>query len=134
MRITPTGGSAITALLAKFAKAGIEPKERKFTFSIDSIRDRYGRGSPASDLGAKIRPIEQPSKRKPDKKRINQIKRREGNHKITEVKCVSCGATIQAKNKRRLYCDDGCKNNVYVARRRAQIEARKLVAESEGKK
>lgn len=110
MRVTPTGGSAITALRAKFAKAGIEPKERKFTFTIDSReRDRYGAGSPASDLGARIRPIEQPSKRKGGSRQGRGNWRASG-HKF-EPKfpfvCKYCGKPGLAKMETREFCDNG---------------------------
>ena len=109
MRVTPTRQSAITALRAKFAKAGIVPKKRKFTFSIDSIRDRYGRGSPASDLGAKIRPIEQPSKRKAGNRQGRGNWRASG-HKF-EPKfpfvCKYCAKPGLAKMETREFCDNG---------------------------
>ena len=118
-----TAKSAVAILLAKFDKAGIEPREREYKFKIDDRdRDRYPQRTTTNDLGAGIRPVQQPLKRKYRKRRA---KAPELEAKIPFV-CKYCGKPGLAKTKRRELCDNNNECN-------RKFEARKKAAAARGK-
>lgn len=122
--VTPTNRSAITALKAKFAEAGIEPSERKFTFAVDQQRDNYKPRRLASDLGAGLRPIKQPNRRR--RGRPSQRDNPGYIAKELEAKypfnCKYCGKAGMAKTERREFCGRLCGNRWEVAKTKAESQ------------
>lgn len=118
--VTPTHRSAITALKAKFAEAGIEPENREFMPLPNQLRDNYRPGSRVSDLGAGLRPIKQPNRRR--RGRPSQRDNPGYIAKEFEAKypfnCKYCGKAGMGKTERREFCNRQCGNRWEVAKKK----------------